>query len=508
VVPPLAGRRLDAAGTLPVSFARHWSASPGAAALTDAADGRVVTGGELEAASRHVAGELLARGLRPGDRVLCSPGDPLPFAVTVVAALRAGLVLVPANPELTAPELRHVIEETGPAACAADDSSFRSLVAQIDDAVPMLEPGAAFGRWSPSRTDGFPAGATREGASTGERDLDASAPSDPAMVLFTSGTTGKPKGAVHTHASLLANAESLRVAWRWTPEDRLVHTLPMFHAHGLCVGLLGTLNAGASAVLLPRFGVAELLEACVRYDATLWFGVPTMYHRIHASGRVGELARLRLAVSGSAALPAALHTAIAEATGVAILERYGTTETLMSLSNPYAGERRAGTVGLPLPGVEIRLLRSGELLVRGPAVFAGYLGRPEASKEAFDGDWYRTGDVASVGDDGYVRILGRTKELVITGGFNVYPAEVETVLAEHPSVAEVAVTGTPSDEWGEIVTAWIVPAASSEGLTSEITAFAAARLAPYKRPRLVHIVESLPRNALGKIVRHQLDADK
>jgi malonyl-CoA/methylmalonyl-CoA synthetase len=496
---------------LPASFARQWSARPQAAALIDAADGRLVTAAELESLSRQRAHELLARGLAAGDRLLVSPGAPLESAVVVVAALRAGLVLVPVNPQSTAAELRHIMAETKPAACAPGSAALGGAVAEIDPSVQRVGDGAVVTRPpAASRSGGTVAGA-----------LDASGPGDAALILFTSGTTGRPKGAVHSHGSLWANAEALREAWRWSPDDRLVHALPMFHAHGLCVGLLGTLHAGAAAVLLPRFGVPEVLGACARFRATLFFGVPTMYHRLHASGRAGELGSLRLAVSGSAALPAALHVAIAAASGMAILERYGTTETLMSLSNPYDGERRAGTVGFPLPGVEIRLLATAspaaspaaaggalhdELLVRGPALFTGYLGRPAETAEAFDDGWYRTGDIARVDEDGYVRILGRTKELVISGGFNVYPAEVEDVLAEHPGVAQVAVTGTPSAEWGEVVTAWIVPSGDSDGLVAAITAFAAQRLAPYKCPRIVHLVASLPRNALGKVVKHELDS--
>ena len=505
----------SAAGTLPASLVRRWSADPEAPALVEGESGRVIAGGELEASSRRLAGELIAGGLSPGDRVLFSPGRPLGSAVTVVALLRAGLVLVPANPTLTAPELRHVIAEVRPAACVAEDAAFRRSVQEMDASVQVIEVAAA-------APDG---GGSLPTEIAGDR-LDAAQPFDIALILFTSGTTGKPKGAAHTHASLLANAESLRSAWRWTPSDRLVHALPMFHAHGLCVGLLGTLHAGASAVLLRHFGVDEVLGACTRFGGTLFFGVPTMYHRLQVSGRAAELSGLRLAVSGSAALPASLHGAIAAASGLAILERYGTTETLMSLSNPYDGERRAGTVGLPLPGVEIRLApvstpggagsgeaidgaaeaNTGELLIRGPSLFAGYFGRPDATEEAFEDGWYRTGDIASIAGDGYVRILGRTKELVISGGFNVYPAEVESVLAELPGVAEVAVAGTPSDEWGEVVTAWIVPAGAPDAtLVEAVTALAQERLAPYKRPRIVHLVDSLPRNALGKVVKHRLD---
>jgi malonyl-CoA/methylmalonyl-CoA synthetase len=279
----------------------------------------------------------------------------------------------------------------------------------------------------------------------------------------------------------------------------------MFHAHGLCVGLHGTLLAGASAVLLPRFEVDAVLDAAGEHEASMFFGVPTMYHRLAQSPRVGELIRLRLCVSGSAPLPAELHRALAERGGQQVLERYGMTETLMLVSNPYDGERRPGSVGFPLPGVELRLSdgEQGEIQVRGPNVFAGYWERPQATAESFTDGWFRTGDLGSVDPDKYVRILGRSKELIISGGFNVYPREVEEVLLAHPDVAEVAVVGTPSDEWGEVVTAFIVPTGDHQ--TAEaLLAFAAAQLAPFKRPRLVHFVDSLPRNALGKILKHEL----
>jgi malonyl-CoA/methylmalonyl-CoA synthetase len=489
----------DTAGTLPASWQRRWTADPQVAVLVDGASGEVMTAAQLEHASRRQAEHLLALGLLPGDRVLWSPGAPVEACISAVAVLRAGLVLVPANPELMAPELRHVIGEIRPAACLSGDETFRRTLRQIDGALAIVEATAG----------------TRdrdaEGPAATKANLDAAGAADLALILFTSGTTGKPKGAAHTHASLLANAESLRQAWRWLPEDRLVHALPLFHAHGLCVGLFGTLHAGASAVFLRRFGADEVLDAVRRFDASLLFAVPTMYHRLQQSGRAAELAMLRLAVSGSAGLPAQLHESIAAVSGTSILERYGTTETLMSLSNPYEGDRRAGTVGIPLPGVEIRLAgnagASGELLVRGPSLFSGYFGLPEATAEAFDDGWYRTGDIASVDKDGYVTILGRMKELVISGGFNVYPAEVERVLAEHPGVEEVAVTGTPSQEWGEVVTAWIVPAGVPEpDLATAVSEFGAERLAPYKRPRIIHLVEALPRNPLGKVLKHQLGA--
>jgi malonyl-CoA/methylmalonyl-CoA synthetase len=293
------------------------------------------------------------------------------------------------------------------------------------------------------------------------------------------------------------------LAWRWSESDRLVLALPLFHAHGLCVGLHGTLLAGASALLLPRFDVDSVLDAASSHDASLFFGVPTMYHRLAESSRVGELARLRLCVSGSAPLPAELHRTLAERGGQQVLERYGMTETLMNVSNPYDGERRAGSVGLPLPGVELRLGQDGEIQLRGPNIFVGYWERPEASADSFTDGWFRTGDLGGLDADGYLRILGRSKELIISGGFNVYPREVEEVLLTHPEVAEVAVVGTPSDEWGEVVTAFVVPTGDQPD-PDALLAFAAEQLASFKRPRLLHFIDTLPRNALGKVLKHEL----
>jgi malonyl-CoA/methylmalonyl-CoA synthetase len=308
-----------------------------------------------------------------------------------------------------------------------------------------------------------------------------------------------------SHGNTLASCEALRLAWRWTAADRLVLALPLFHVHGLGVGLHGTLLCGGSTVLLPRFGADAVLDAARDHEATLFFGVPTMYARLAASPRAAELARLRLCVSGSAPLPPSVHDDLVARARVRVLERYGMTETIMNVSNPYDGERRAGTVGFPLPGVEVRLEEpSGEILLRGPNVFPGYWQQPDATRHAFNEDgWFRSGDVGAHDPDGYLRIVGRAKELIISGGFNVYPREVEDVLLEHPAVAEVAVVGEPSDEWGETVVAVVVPAGNDVD-TDAVLAFAAEQLAPYKRPRRIRVVDALPRNALGKVVRADL----
>ena len=298
----------------------------------------------------------------------------------------------------------------------------------------------------------------------------------------------------------------MRLAWRWTREDRLVLALPLFHVHGLGVGLHGTLTTGASAVLRPRFAADDLFDQAAQHEATLWFGVPTMYARIAESPRLAELRRFRLCVSGSAPLSPELFGTIAEQGGQRIVERYGMTETLMNVSNPYDGDRRPGTVGFPLPGVELRLAEeTDEILLRGPNVMSGYWERPEADAEAFTEDgWFRSGDVGASDEDGYLRIVGRRKELIISGGYNVYPREVEDVLRGHPGVADAAVVGVPDSTWGERVTAFV----EAEGVgEQELLELAAQQLAPYKRPKQVLFVDALPRNALGKVVKAQLSVD-
>jgi malonyl-CoA/methylmalonyl-CoA synthetase len=481
--------RLDllAEGSLPAAWRRRAAQAPGRPALWDARRGWTTRAG-LEAASRLAAGRLHRAGLRPGDQVLCSAGTSLKLVEAYVGLLRLGAVAVPVNTAYTEREIAHVVADAEPRAAVMDDGdragwARRAAGGDLLALTPELD---------------LPAGTAP--------DLDAAAPGDPALLCYTSGTTGAPRGAVLSHGNLLASAEALRLAWRWTEEDRLLLALPLFHVHGLCVGLHGTLLAGASAVLLPRFTPDGLLDALREHAATLFFGVPTMYARLAASPRVGELARLRLCVSGSAPLPPTLFERLAERGGQRILERYGMTETLMNVSNPHDGERRPGTVGLPLPGVELRLDNGedGEVLLRGPNVFAGYWRDPEATAEAIDpGGWFHTGDLGSFDERGYLRIQGRTKELIITGGYNVHPREVEELLLEHPAVAEVAVVGTPSEEWGEVVTAFVV-ASGEPPPPDDLLAFTSGRLAPYKRPRSVRYVAELPRNALGKVQKHEL----
>ncbi len=376
---------VTAGGTLLRVYAERWSSEPAAASLYvasgegDSADNRRwITAGELDERTRHAASGLLRLGLSRHARVLWNADRSLASVVACLAVMRAGLVLVPLDPKLTERELRHVVEEVRPDLAIVDDPGraglLAGMIAKAAGAVSVV--GTSFGDTDrpgpPERSE------PQEGVDDAGHD-------DPALIGFTSGTTGAPKGAVLTHANLLANAESLRLAWGWTTEDRLVHALPLFHGHGLCAALFGTLNAGGSAVLLGGFDSGAVVDAIDEHRGTLFFGVPTMYHRFASSGHASGLGRLRLAVSGSAPLPPEMHREIERASGMSVLERYGMTETLLTVSNPLHGERRPGSIGFPLPGTDVVLSRTdegsegvdeasgsahgvegGELLVRGP----------------------------------------------------------------------------------------------------------------------------------------------
>jgi len=478
-----AGVDLVAQRCLPAAWTARWAADGGRPVLGDG--DRWVTAGELEERSHRVAGRFHGGGLASGDRIVMSAASSVDLVVAHVAALRLGLVVLPMNGAYREREVAHIVRDARPAAAVVDDAERgRWIEAAAPGPVTVVGPDVAL--------PDAPAPA-----------LDLSAPEDGAMLCYTSGTTGAPKGALLTHGNVLSSPAALRLAWRWDPDDRLVLALPLFHVHGLGVGLHGTLLAGASAVLQPQFNVDAVLDAARAEHGTLFFGVPAMYERLARSPRAPELATLRLCVSGSAPLPADLHTRLADSAGVRVLERYGLTETIMNASNPYDGERRAGTVGFALPGVDIRLGDGDEILVRGPNVFAGYWGQPDATRATFvDDDWFATGDIGAFDDDGYLSIVGRSKELIITGGYNVYPREVEDVLRGYPGVLDVAVVGTPSVEWGEVVTAVVVPDGALD--TDALLAFAASELASYKRPRSVRFIDEIPRNALGKVLRSEL----
>jgi malonyl-CoA/methylmalonyl-CoA synthetase len=340
----------------------------------------------------------------------------------------------------------------------------------------------------------------------------------PAAIVYTSGTTGAAKGAVITHGNLAANARTLVDAWRITAADRFLLSLPLFHVHGLGNGIHCWLLAGCRTRLLERFEHQSAASTFLDFRPSLFFGVPTMYARLLEVD--GETAReigrhFRLCVSGSAPLAAQVLEDFESRYGQRILERYGMTETLMTLSNPYDGERRAGTVGLPLPGVVARIVDAGgrdvdaglegELLVRSPTLFAGYWNKADATARAFSDGWFRTGDIARRSADGYVTLCGRRSDLIISGGFNIYPREIEDVLAEHPSVAEVAVRGMPDERRGEVPAAFVVPAPGCAADEQALIEWCRGQLASFKVPRRMVFLDRLPRTALGKVQKNLLE---
>ncbi len=480
-----------AGGTLPRVWSARWDGDPERPVLVDGRDpSSLLRAGTLRDRTAVAAASLVARGVAPGHRVLWSCAASLDSIVGLLGALRLGAVVVPVNPSSTRSELTYLLRDAEPSAALVDRPATRDCIEEVDPACAVS----------------FPAELRHAGRPGAEVHLDAARPGDDGLIVYTSGTTGEPKGAVHTHGSLLAGVEALRLAWDWQPDDRLILALPLFHVHGLCAGLFGALASGSSATVFDRFEPALVLDAVGA--ATMFFGVPTMYHRLAETGRAAELAALRLCVAGSAPLPADLWRRFEREYGVAVLERYGMSETLLTLSNPLVGERRPGSVGLPLPGVEAMVaapddLGVGELMVRGPSLCRGYWKRPDVSGSMWVDGWFATGDLASVADDGYFSIRGRRTELIITGGHNVYPAEVEAVLGRHPSVKEIAVAGTESAEWGESVTAFVVGAGREPDIEA-LRALAARELTSFKCPREYRVVDSLPRNAMGKVIRRDL----
>jgi malonyl-CoA/methylmalonyl-CoA synthetase len=456
------------------------------APLIEEPGGRRLTYGEAWAAAGRLAGALAEAGVTPGDRVALAVTKSPEAVLVYLAALHSGAILLPLNPAYSDDELDYILADAGPAAVIADPS--RSRLPAARGAAWLTMDGSGRGTLGQAAA-AAPSAARRRPA-----------PGDPAVLLYTSGTTGRPKGAVLSQANLAANAATLRRLWGFEPADRLLHALPVYHAHGLLVGVNVTLAAGGAMWWLPRFEADAVVEGLVH--ATVMMGVPTYYRRLLDHPRLDReaCARMRLFISGSAPMPPALFARWEQRTGHRVLERYGMTETLMLASNPLHGERRPGTVGPPLPGVEVRI-DDGEVHVRGPSVFAGYWKRPPVIGA---GGWFATGDLGQLDDDGYLTLLGRSKDLVISGGLNVYPKEVEDVLDDLPGVAESAVVGVPDDDLGEAVTAVVVPEGGADVDTEAVRRAARRRLAGYKVPKAVFVVADLPRNAMGKVEKEKI----
>ncbi|MFJ3902366.1 acyl-CoA synthetase [Streptomyces sp. NPDC090025] len=471
------------------------------------------------------AAGALAERLRGARRVAVWATPSAETAVGVVAALLAGVPAVPLNPRIGAAELAHILGDSAP----------DLVLAGAGDTLPDGLAGLP-------RTDVDvrvrAAGAPERSAPTSgpapDPDPELGPDPDPestALIVYTSGTTGPPKGVLLSGRAVAASLDALADAWDWTADDVLVHALPLFHVHGLVLGVLGPLRRGGELRHLGGFSVEGIAkELGGAGGGTMLFGVPTMYHRIaealpHEPALVRALAQARLLVSGSAALPVHDHERIAAATGRTVIERYGMTETLMLCSLPAAPARpRPGSVGLPLGGVELRLVEEdgsvldpaagesgadavGEIEVRGPNLFSGYLNRPDATAAAFaEGGWFRTGDMAVREADGYVRLVGRkATDLIKSGGYKIGAGEIENALLDHPGVREAAVTGAPDPDLGERIVAWIVPAdPAAPPAARALAEHVAAQLAPHKRPREVRYLTALPRNDMGKILKKAL----
>jgi malonyl-CoA/methylmalonyl-CoA synthetase len=466
---------------------------PGAPFLIEA-DGTRLSYAALDERTGFLAARLAELGVAPGDRVAIQAEKSVEGLLLYLATLRAGAVHLPLNPAYTAGEVRYFLEDSEPALFVGDPA--RGGGARRAETLERLVEGA------------LDAGGSLEGV---ER-----SPGDLAAILYTSGTTGRSKGAMLTHSNLASNAETLREAWRFTARDRLLHALPIFHTHGLFVATNVTLLAGGSMLFLPSFDLGEIVRLLPQ--ATAMMGVPTFYTRLLSHpGLTRELtAHIRLFVSGSAPLSAETHREFEARTGHAILERYGMTETNMNTSNPYEGPRVPGSVGPPLPGVKIRIadpstgveLADGEvgvIEIRGPNVCRGYWRMPDKTAEAFRADGYFvSGDLGFVDEAGYVRIVGRDKDLIITGGLNVYPAEVEAAIEALPGAAECAVIGAPHPDFGEGVVAVVVARPGPALEDAAIHRGLAASLASYKRPKRIFLVDALPRNAMGKVQKNLL----
>jgi malonyl-CoA/methylmalonyl-CoA synthetase len=424
----------------------------------------------------------------------------LELVVAVVGALAAGVAVVPINPGLGPRELGHIVQDSAP----------ERLLAW-----PDVDPPAELHRLPRTDVDikATPGKPLPEPSGNDE---------DDAFVMYTSGTTGPPKGVQIPRRAIATNLDALADIWQWTAEDRLTHALPVFHVHGLVIGILGPLRRGAHVEHAGRFSPQALADA-LRRGATMVFGVPTMYSRIAKEAETDTdiahaFAKARLLVSGSAALPTTVHDAIKRLTGQQVLERYGLTETLMNTGTRLGDPVIPGRVGPPLPNIEVQLIAEdgttiedsddetiGEVAVRGPNVFTGYLNRPDATEEAMRDGWFMTGDMATRNEAGSIKLVGRkSTDLIKSGGYRIGAGEIEGALLEHPAVSEVAVTARPDDDLGERIVAWVVAEPGHTATAEELESHVATLLTRHKRPREVIFIEELPRNAMGKVMKREL----
>ncbi|MEE4010823.1 malonyl-CoA synthase [Roseibium sp. FZY0029] len=470
-------------------------------------DGSILTHSAFLESAAQIAHVLTENGMVAGDRLAAQVEKSATALALYAACAQAGIVFLPLNTAYTVDELSYFIENSGARTVVCDGSS-----------KTILEPVASRlgARLETLNADGTGSLTDQAKSKLSEFETVDRAPDDLAAFLYTSGTTGRSKGAMLTQANLLSNATTLADLWRFTDKDVLLHALPIFHTHGLFVATNVSLVAGGAILFLPKFDLDAMIGLMPK--ATTMMGVPTFYTRLLQDERfTAELTEgIRLFISGSAPLLADTHRQFEERTGHRILERYGMTETNMNTSNPYEGERRAGTVGFPLPGVELKITDPatgdtlppetvGQIEVRGPNVFKGYWQMPEkTAAELREDGFFITGDLGMIDADGYVHIVGRNKDLIISGGYNIYPKEIELILDAQPGVRESAVIGVPHSDFGETVLGLVVPDGSQTPDLDAILAVAGTSLARFKHPRKLVVVDSLPRNTMGKVQKNIL----
>jgi malonyl-CoA/methylmalonyl-CoA synthetase len=455
---------------------------------------------------------LQSLGIQSGDRVALQLTKSLEFILLHLATIRLGAITLPLNLAYPPHEIEYFLGDSGAKLFFTLESS-KEKIQSILPNLPELQECIFL---DPDKPEQFRSLMTNHQSLLSNSLI--SNLSDTAVIIYTSGTTGRPKGAEITHGNLISNLQSLHEAWDWTPDDVLLHVLPIFHVHGLFVALHGALHAGATTLLMREFDARRILHMLADGQCTVFMAVPTIHQRLLdvPDANQFDLSRVRLITSGSDRLPDEVFAGFQQTFGYTLLERYGMTETGMNCSNPLNGQRRLGSVGLPLSGVEVRVVNPendqplpdgeiGEVQLRGPNVFKGYWKQPQKTAESFTADgWFRTGDLGFREPDGYLTLCGRSKDLIISGGLNIYPPEVERVLAEHPSVAACAVIGCPDREWGERVTAVVVLNQGEFVSAPDLTAFCRERLAPYKSPKSIIFKDELPRNAMGKVQKAEL----
>ena len=478
------------------AFVEQTERRPDAAALTLA--DQTISYAELRTLVGQFASLLLTHGAAPGERIVCQVEKSAGTVALYFACIQVGAVFVPLNIAYTDAEVGAFLDDADPVLFVHDPAR-----------QPLWPKALALG--SDAKSPAWAAGLAHEPTF----DVALREPADIAALCYTSGTTGRSKGAMITHGNLLSNVSTLNALWQFTPEDRLLHILPIYHVHGLFVALHCALLSGAEIFFEHAFDLDRVMALLPK--ATVLMGVPTHYTRLLADPRLdrAEVAGMRLFLCGSAPLPAPVHDAFAVRTGARILERYGMTEAGMITSNPYDGDRIAGTVGFPLDGVEVRVRNDpgaivsdgsvGTLEIMGPNVFAGYWRMPEQTAASFTADgWFITGDLATIAGDGRVTIVGRAKDMIIAGGLNIYPKEVETVIDAMPGVSESAVIGIPHPDFGEAVVAVIVTHPDAVINDAMLHDWLEPRLARFKHPRTLNFVDALPRNAMGKVQKQLL----